>query len=140
VRFWDSSAVVPILVEQQASARVAEWLDDDPALVVWTLTSIEVVSALRRLVREAGLVEESARLAESRLGELVRSAHVVVDVEPIKARAARLLRLHPLRAFDALQLGAAVHWAEGHPDGRGFHTLDARLALAARREGFQVPD
>ena len=140
MRFWDSSAAVPLLVEQGASDRVAGWLDEDPAVVVWTLTPVEVVSALRRLVREAGLEEEAARVAESRLGELVHTAHVVVDVEPIKGRAARLLRLHPLRAFDALQLGAAVHWAEGHPDGRRFHTLDARLALAARREGFQVPD
>ncbi len=140
MRFWDSSAVVPLLVEQTSSARVAAWLAEDPALVVWTLTPAEVVSALRRLVREAGLEEERARLAETRLDELVRASHLVVDVEPVKARAARLLRLHPLRAFDALQLGAAVHWAEGHPDGRSFHTLDARLALAARREGFQVAD
>jgi predicted nucleic acid-binding protein len=140
MRFWDSSAVVPLLVEQHASTRVAGWLVEDPALVVWTLTPVEVVSALRRLVREADLAEETARLAETRLGELVHAAHIVVDVEPIKVRAARLLRLHPLRAFDALQLGAAVHWAEGHPDGRPFHTLDGRLALAARREGFLVPD
>jgi len=140
VRFWDSSAVVPLLVEQDASSRVAAWLAEDPAVVVWTLTPVEVVSALRRLVREAGLEDEAARLAESRLSELVHASHVVVDVEPVKARATRLLRLHPLRAFDALQLGAAVHWAEGHPDGRPLHTLDGRLALAARREGFLVPD
>lgn len=140
MRFWDSSAVVPLLVEQQASTRVAAWLIEDPSLVMWTLTPVEVVSALRRLVREAGLEEARARLAETRLDELVRASHVVVDVEPIKARATRLLRLHPLRAFDALQLGAAVHWAEGHPEGRPLHTLDTRLALAARREGFIVPD
>ena len=140
MRFWDSSAVVPLLVQQNASSRVAGWLAEDPTVVVWTLTPVEVVSALRRLVREARLEDEAARLAESRLSELMRASHVVIDVEPIKARATRLLRLHPLRAFDALQLGAAVHWAEGHPDGRPLHTLDARLALAARREGFLVPD
>jgi predicted nucleic acid-binding protein len=140
MRFWDSSAVVPLLVEQQASSRAAGWLSEDPTVVVWTLTPVEVTSALRRLVREAGLEDEAARSAETRLDEFVRACHIVVDVEPIKVRAVRLLRLHPLRAFDALQLGAAVHWAEGHPDGRPFHTLDARLALAARREGFRVPD
>ena len=51
----------------------------------------------------------------------------------------RLLRLHPLRAFDALQLGAALHWAEGQPQERTLHTLDGRLAFAAEREGFVVP-
>ncbi|MBI3629651.1 MAG: hypothetical protein HY217_08770 [Candidatus Rokubacteria bacterium] len=71
--------------------------------------------------------------------EIVRACHVVIDVDAVKALATRLLRLHPLRAFDALQLSAALHWAEGHPQGRTLHTLDRRLALAAQREGFLVP-
>ncbi|MGH9318953.1 MAG: hypothetical protein ACRD3V_03565, partial [Vicinamibacteria bacterium] len=53
--------------------------------------------------------------------------------------ATRLLRLHPLRAFDACQLGAALRWAEGLPQGRILHTLDRRLASAAELEGFVVP-
>lgn len=139
MRFWDSSALVLLLIEQRASDRAAAWLGEDEGLAVWTLTSIEVVSAIRRLVRENALEEEPARLAEARMDQLIRACHVVLDVDPVKALATRLLRLHPLRAFDALQLGAALHWAEGHPEGRTLHTLDTRLALAARREGFVVP-
>ena len=138
MRFWDSSAVVPLLVAQKSSARVAAWVASDDAIVLWTLTPVEVVSALRRLVRDKALAEEVAGLAEGRLAEIVRAGHVIIDVEPVKSLATRLLRLHPLRAFDALQLGAALHWAEGHPQGRMFHTLDSRLALAAQREGFIV--
>lgn len=138
MRFWDSSAVIPLLVEQEFSSRVAVWAGDD-AMVLWTLTPVEVVSALRRLVREQALEEEVARLAEARMDEVVRASHVIIDVEPVKSLATRLLRLHPLRAFDALQLGAALHWAEGHPQGRTLHTLDRRLAQAAQREGFVVP-
>ena len=70
---------------------------------------------------------------------LKRRRHVIIDVEPVKSLATRLLRLHALRAADALQLGAALHWTEGHPQGRTLHTLDSRLALAAQREGFVVP-
>jgi predicted nucleic acid-binding protein len=139
VRFWDSSAVVALLVEQDASPRVASWIAEDPALVVWTLTVVETASALRRLVREQALDEETARAGEARADDLVRASHVVVDVEAVKALGRRMLRLHVLRAFDALQLGAALHWAEGRPQGRTFHTLDARLGLAAQREGFLVP-
>jgi hypothetical protein len=139
VRFWDSSAVVPLLVEQKPSSRVAAWVAGDDAMVLWTLTPVEVVSALRRLVRDKALAEEIARLAEVRLAEIVRACHVIIDVDPVKSLATRLLRLHPLRAFDALQLGAALHWVEGHPQGRTLHTLDSRLALAAQREGFNVP-
>ena len=139
MRFWDTSAVVPLLVEQQTSTRVAAWVREDEAIVLWTLTPVEIISALRRLVRDNALDERDAQLAEGRMGEFVRASQVVIDIEPVKALAARLLRLHPLRAFDALQLGAALHWAEAHPQGRTFHTLDGRLALAALREGFTVP-
>lgn len=139
MRFWDSSAVVPLLVDQEPSSRVAGWVAEDDRMVVWTLTPVEVVSALRRLVRERILAEEVTRLAEVRMDELVRACHVIIDVDPVKSLATRLLRLHPLRALDALQLGAALHWAEGHPQGRTLHTLDSRLALAAQREGFVVP-
>jgi hypothetical protein len=131
--------VVPLLVEQASSARAAAWLLADQDIVVWTLTPVEIVSALRRLARERAVTEDSARLAETRMDEIVRTCHVVIDVERVKSLALRLLRLHPLRAFDALQLAAALHWAEGRPQGRTVLTLDARLAQAARREGFLVP-
>lgn len=139
MRFWDSSAVVPLLVCQESSPVAEGWVLEDPEMILWTLTSIEVVSAFRRLVREHALEEDSARVAERRLDQLVRTCHVVVDVTAVKGQATRLLRFHPLRAFDALQLGAALLWAEGHPEGRTLHTLDGRLGSAAEREGFSVP-
>jgi predicted nucleic acid-binding protein len=121
------------------SPRAAAWLSADGTVALWTLTPVEVVSALYRLVRDRALDEDAARAAESRLDELVRACHVVVDTEDVKVLARRLLRRHALRAFDALQLGAAVHWAEGHPEGRIVHTFDGRRGLAALREGFVVP-
>jgi predicted nucleic acid-binding protein len=139
VRFCDISAVIPLLVEQAASGRVGGWLEQDGAVVLWTMTTVEVASALRRLVREHAIDETAATVAEDRLGDLARVSHVVVDVEPVKALARRLLRLHALRAFDALQLAAALRWAEGRPERRTLHTLDERLALAGRGEGFVVP-
>jgi len=57
--------------------------------------------------------------------------------EEVRRQARRLLRVHPLRAADALQLGAAIVWA-GRYEGREFVSLDARLREAARLEGFAV--
>ncbi len=71
---------------------------------------------------------------------LIGPCHVVIALDEVAASARRLLRVHTLRAFDALQLAAASHWAEGHAYGRLLHTFDARLGAAARREGFIVPD
>lgn len=138
MRFWDSSAVVPLLVTQPASAQADAWFIEDPSVAIWTLTPIEVVSALRRLVRQGNLTERLARDAEARAQQLAQASHVVIDVEAVKAQAARLLRLHPLRAADALQLGSALEWAGGRTAERMFHSFDSRLGLAAAREGFHV--
>ena len=108
-------------------------------VALWTFTPVEVTSAVRRLVREQALTESEATAAEDRLADVVRAAHLVVDIEPVKNLAMRLLRLHTLRASDALQLAAALHWAEANPQGRTLHTFDRQLAVAAQREGFVVP-
>jgi uncharacterized protein len=138
MRFWDSSAIVPLLASQTGSERADEWFREDRELVLWTLTGVEITSALWRLVREGALIEGHARVAEQRAAELAAASRVVVDVDSVKAYAQRLLRVHMLRAADALQLGAALVWANGRPEGRRLCTLDDRLALAAQREGFDV--
>jgi predicted nucleic acid-binding protein len=56
----------------------------------------------------------------------------------VRQTAIRLLRVHPLRTADALQLAAAIAAAEDHPATLPFVTLDERLAQAAEREGFPV--
>jgi predicted nucleic acid-binding protein len=139
VRFWDSSAVVPLLVLQPASSRTDRWFADDPAVSLWTLTPVEITSALWRLVRDGTVLEADAQLAESRALEMAAASYTVADIDSVKALARRLLRVHTLRAADALQLSAALVWAGGRPQGKTLHTLDERLALAARREGFDVP-
>jgi hypothetical protein len=48
----------------------------------------------------------------------------------------RVLSVHPLRAADTLQLGAALLACEHHPGRRPFVVLDDGLALAAEREGI----
>ena len=139
MRFWDSSAVVPLLVRQPASPRVDHWWAEDERLALWTLTPVEITSALWRQVREGSLDEADARAADARSQELAEASYLVTDIDGVKAMARRLLRVHPLRSADALQLAAAVVWTGGRPQGKTLLTLDERLALAARREGFEVP-
>ena len=140
MRFWDSSALIPLLVAQTGSTRVDGWLEEDSELAIWTLTVVEISSALQRMLREGSIADAFGREAERRAEDLAQASHVVVAVDQVKTQAQRLLRLHPLRAADALQLAAALEWARGRPNGRVLHTLDVRLATAARREGFEVPD
>lgn len=139
MRFWDSSALVPLVVTQATSSVTDAWLAADPILAVWTLTPIEISSAIQRLLRDGTIADGVADEAEQRAADLVRACHIVIDVETAKSQAQRSLRLHALRAADALQLAAALEWCGGRTSGRTLYTLDPRLAAAARREGFIVP-
>jgi hypothetical protein len=138
VRFWDSSALLPLIVRQPGSGDAERWLGEDPEVVTWSLTAVEVASALRRLVRDGALPERAARQAEELAAALCERTHMVSDVERVKAIALRLLRVHALRAADALQLAAALVWADGAPGGLVLLTFDRQLATAAEREGFDV--
>ena len=51
---------------------------------------------------------------------------------------ATTLSIHPLRTADALQLAAALIWAQESPQGLEFVCLDQNLREAAPREGFSI--
>jgi uncharacterized protein len=138
VRFCDSSAVVPLLVGEPLSAAVIEEYAADPEVVAWWATEAECVSALARLEREGSLTSPSMGEALRRLDGLAKAWREVQPVTVVRTTAIRLLRVHPLRTADALQLGAAIVAAEDHPATLPLVTLDERLAQAAEREGFVV--
>jgi uncharacterized protein len=58
--------------------------------------------------------------------------------ESVRETARRLLRVHDLRAADAVQLAAALAAAEGRPGTLTVVCLDERLGIAAEREGFTL--
>jgi predicted nucleic acid-binding protein len=138
VRFWDSSAVVTLIVREPTSAAALRWYDGDPEIALWWATPLECVSALARLEREGRLTPIDVTDAVGRLDAIMLAAHEVQPVERVRQVAIRLLRVHPLRAADALQLAAAIAASEDQPGTLDVVTLDDRLALAARREGFAV--
>lgn len=138
MRFWDSSALVSLIVEQAGSKAARALYRADPALAVWALTRVELTSALRRLARDGDLNEEALASAISRMDILLSRATEVTSLEAVRHRAERALGLHPLRAADAIQLGAALTWVDDKPRKRHFVVVDRRLADAAKREGFTV--
>jgi predicted nucleic acid-binding protein len=138
VSFWDSSALVPILAAEPTTDRMRDLLARDPAVTVWWGTIVEVASALACRERTGALSETSAPLVHRALQELSTLWSEVPPSDGIRADARRFVRVHDLRAADALQLAAGRVAADGSPPTLPFVTLDARLALAASREGFPV--
>lgn len=138
MRFWDSSALVPLLVPEPSSARLTAVMREDPAAAVWWATPVECASTLARLAREERMSRGDAALATRLLATAAQGWSEIPPTDRVRDQARRVLRLHPLRAADALQLAAALVLAEHDPRALPFVTLDAQLARAAEREGFEV--
>ncbi len=136
MKFWDSSAVVPLLVPEGMSGSVQRLYEDDPVMAAWWATEIECTSAIARRQRLGQLPEDVAAEGFVRLKALREGWHEVEPGEELRESATRLLRVHDLRTADALQLAAAVYVAEARPSTLEFVSLDDRLLAAARREGF----
>jgi predicted nucleic acid-binding protein len=140
VKFWDASAIVPLLVAERTTARLQALARRDSEMLAWWGSAAECASALARLERDAVLDARAAEQAFQRLAQIADGWHEIEPTGLVHENAIRFLRVHPLRAADALQLAAAFVAAERRPASLQVVTLDDRLAEAMRKEGFALVD
>jgi predicted nucleic acid-binding protein len=138
MKFWDSSAIIPLLVMEPMTRIVSEILAEDRHMHVWWATEVECVSALARRERENTIPSTSIEKVLDRLALLREDWNEIAAGSVVRSTAKRLLRVHALRAADALQLAAASVLADGDRGSVTVVSLDDRLRDAARREGFQL--
>jgi predicted nucleic acid-binding protein len=138
VKFWDSSAIIPLVISEQESESCSAILREDTLMMVWALSAVEVLSAIHRRLREGTLDMPALRKARERLREFEEAWTEVKQLDLVRDRTERLLAVHPLRAADSLQLAAALIGFDERTEGAGFVTFDRRLAIAAEKEGFTV--
>lgn len=138
MRFWDSSALAPLVVAESTSSTLRNLAEDDRRMVVWWAAPVEVASAVSRRERSGDLDAAAASVAMETLAELAGDWSEVPPTGRLRDDATRLVRVHDLRAADALQLAAARAASEHRSRWLPFVTLDDRLAVAASREGFPV--
>jgi predicted nucleic acid-binding protein len=140
VRFWDASAVVPLLIQQQRTTFASRLWGADPEVAVWWGTRVECHSAIARTLRQNAIDRAGAARGIERLSHIESQW---LEVEPsvaVRDEACRLLRAHPLRAADALQLAAALRLSDEIGDRVAMICFDARLADAARLEQLPIVD
>ena len=138
MKVWDTSAFLSILLRQEATDELKALLVSDGGLAVWWGTKVEAVSAVCRLRRAAEIEERAASRLLREIEKLAAAAYEVQPSEALRGIACRMLRVHELRAADALQLAAGLVWADNRPAACGFVCLDRRLRVAADKEGFDV--
>jgi len=138
VRFWDTSALVPVVIVERETPRVRRWMLEDGDVVVWTLTRVELLSALTRRRRETPAAAQRLLAARREILAAWERWSEVSAVDLVRRQAERVVESHPLRAADALQIGAALVAAGDDPGALTFVTLDEAQAQAAEREGLRV--
>jgi hypothetical protein len=138
MKFWDSSALIPLCLTESSSEGVKHVVRSDEDIVVWWAARVECLSALARRWREGTLSSDADIKSKAVMSAMAAEWSEVLPGERIRQRAERLLLTHPLRAADAFQLAAALIWSEETPQGLEFVCLDQNLRDAASKEGFTL--
>jgi predicted nucleic acid-binding protein len=133
VKYWDSSALVPLFVAEGRTAEMLALLEADPYVLVSFLTPTEVRSAIRRRSRYA-LPSHAGPLVLT--DALASNWHVMTVYAEILKAAQTVVDIHGLRASDAIQLAGALVASPARKI--PFVTADEELKAAARAEGFPV--
>lgn len=138
MRFWDSSALIPLIIQETSTNAQRQLLVQDQDIAFWWGSETECHSALNRRFRDGSLSIDELQYSRQLLREVLARSLEIVPTGALKASACRLLAVHPLRAADALQLAASLEWVQGNPINREIVCLDERLRQAAKQEGFTV--
>jgi predicted nucleic acid-binding protein len=138
IAYFDTSAVVPLLVDDEPGAEICRrsW-DAAATLVTSRLTYVETAAALARAARLGRLGPAEHEGAQTNLDELWRQFEVLEVPETLVRNAADMARRHALRGFDAVHCAAATLFA-------GPSTValsgDAALLAAWSAEGLGTID
>lgn len=131
--FFDSSALVKRYIREAGTDAVIAWCDKAAELAVAVIAVPEILSAFRRLTREGRLSDEQYGQLKAALGADLEDA-VLCEMSPqVVQRAVAALEAHPLRAMDALHVGAAQILGADV-----FVSADARQCAAAAQLGLEV--
>lgn len=135
--YFDASALAKRYVRETGSLRVRRLLSSDlPATSRYS--AVEIASALARRAREGAISEDDCERALTALRDDL-TAMLVVELTPeVVTRAQTLLRRHPLRAGDAVQLACCLHLRDELQAQITIVAFDDRLSAAARKERVRL--
>lgn len=138
IAFWDTSAVVPFCCQQNLSQTMRKRWRETERIVVWWGTTVEVRSAISRLLSEGTLTARGRQHALARLEVLRQEWREMMPGDKVRSIAEGLPELYDLRALDSFQLAAALVWCNEKPKNRTFVCNDSKLSAAAQTAGFNV--
>lgn len=113
--YFDSSALVKLLVEEEGSETAATLWDGADAVVSSVLAYPEVRAALATATRDRRLTPRAHRVVKSDWEEFWAGIRTVEVSAQLATDAADLAEAHRLRAYDAVHLAAALMLRDSQP-------------------------
>lgn len=107
IAYFDTSAVVPLLVGEPGSARAASLWDGADRVVSLRLAYPEARAALAQAQRLGRLTARQLRAAVDHLESVYQELDLVDVDDELARRAGELAEAHALRGYDAVHLAAA---------------------------------
>jgi hypothetical protein len=133
--YFDSSALVKLVVDETGSELAAELWDGCDAALASRLAYPEVRAALAAASRNHDLAERDLQAAERAWGRFWAAVRPVELTAAVEREAGRLARVHALRGADAVHLASAL--AIGDPE-LVIAVWDRRLHAGADAAGLAV--
>jgi uncharacterized protein len=140
--FADSSAVVKLYADE----RGAEVVRSAQVLVISQLARVEVPAAFwkKQRVGELSPAFAAVLVAEFEADYFGTEEDpprfaIVAATDAILEDATRLVAVHGLRAYDAVQLASALAARAASEANLAFLAFDGALCTAAAAEGFEIP-
>lgn len=143
IYFLDSSALIKRYVVEIGSPWIKTLTDSQTgnSLLVVRITWVEVLSAFARRQREGGITAAEVAALIAKFRSEFNSRYRVIEVDlALVEKAGELIVQYPLRAYDAVQLAAALRVQSvltSMPETRLiFVSADNRLLDIAQSEGI----
>lgn len=133
IAYFDTSAIIPLLLDEPLSELASRVWRQASWVATARITYVEARSALARACRTGCISPGMLRNAVEDLDALCRHVHYVEITADLVARAGNLAEEAALRAYDAIQLAAAVAM---DIDDLVVVTGDRQLAAAAQSLGL----
>lgn len=109
--YLDTSAFVPLFIEEPGSGRCRRLWDEADMVVVTRLVYVESVAALAQAHRIGRLTEDELAEAVKRLAAIWRQCSVLELDSELMERVGELARIYGLRGYDAVHCAAGEVFA-----------------------------
>jgi uncharacterized protein len=135
IAYFDASALVKLVIEEEGSNEAAAVWDGADAVLSSRVGYVEVRAALASAHRDHRLTDDQLEQARGTWEDFWRALRLVELTEVVAQRAGHLSEEHALSGADAIHLASAELLAA---DGPVVATWDARLHAAVSALGLAV--